>query len=225
MEQWLFMGGCDKRDLLLYTCKMLVLGGSRVLLVDLSDGQMYRYLLRTGIEELTVTEYNGFDITWSMESAEVTSYDYCLCDLGTGSKALDSRLENADHLLWVSTSDHCELGKSKEWLETICKQSSLLQGREILPIFIRALDSISNHSYAMSMLAELPLAWKENMILIPWNEGNEEIRLANEHSGMIVMRRISRAYKQALKGMVRELTGWTRTEVSGALRQAERRGA
>lgn len=225
MKQWLFMGGCDKRDLLLYTCKMMALDGSKVLLVDWTDGHMYRYLIKTGIEELAVTEYNGFDITWSTENAELAEYNYCLYDIGTATESINVQLEGEDRLVWISTPDRCELGRSIDWLRKICKQHPQFHGREIQPVFIRALDAIGSHAYTLDLLTELPLVWKEKMISIPWNEGNEEIRLSNEHTGMIRMKRITRAYKQALIELVRELTGWTRTEVRGVFRQAERRGA
>lgn len=224
--RWLFTGASDKRELILYMCKILALSGSKVLLVDLSDGRIYRYLLRSGIEELAITEYNGFDITSTAVHMDHEAYDYCLYDIGVTTRNIEGLLESADQIIWASSHDRCELGRSIEWLHDSSKRYSQLAGREIQVVFIRTLDSVLNQEYVLGLLDEIQsMGWKERIISIPWSEGNEEIRLLNEHSGSLRMRRISKAYKRALLELLGELTGWSMSEAKGALRLAERRGA
>lgn len=226
VKRWLFTGAGDKRDLILYSCKILALSGNKVLLVDLSDGRIYRYLTRSGIEELVVTEYNGFDITSTAVHPDHEAYDYCLYDIGMTTRNIDGLLESADQIIWGSSHDRCELGRSIEWLRDSVKRYSQLAGREMQIVFIRTLDYGLDKDYVLGLLEEIQsIGWKERIITIPWSEGNEEIRLLNEHSGSLRMRHLSKAYKHALLELLGELTEWSMSEAKGALRLAERRGA
>ncbi|RCX23531.1 hypothetical protein DFP94_1011130 [Fontibacillus phaseoli] len=225
MENWLFTGKSDKRDLLLYICKVLSGSGNRVLLVDMTDGKKYRYLIGEMKASLPITEFCGFDICDNVSIAEAGHYDYCLYDLETlqfGSREL---WEGADAVLWVTSYDRYEVESSAEWFAHLFLRWPQLKDLEIKPVFIRTFDGFLNADYIMGFVEHLPVYWSGQAVQIPWSETNAIVQMENEHAQSLRMRGISRAYKKALMSLIVDLAGWSGSLTKKALRMAERKRA
>ena len=54
MKRWIFSGICDKSDMLLYMCKILANGDSRVLLVDGAIDAKYQHCISVMHPQLPV---------------------------------------------------------------------------------------------------------------------------------------------------------------------------
>ncbi|WP_410768606.1 hypothetical protein [Fontibacillus sp. BL9] len=225
MKNWLFTGKSDKRDLLLYICKVLSGLGKRVLLVDMTDGRKYRYLIKSGKTTLPITEFCGFDICESIGKGEAVYYDYCLYDLETLQFGSRDLWEEADSVLWVTSYDRYEVESSAEWFTHLFLRWPQLKELTIKPVFIRTFDSFLTADYIMGYVEQLPVYWSGDALQIPWSETNAIVQMENEHAQSLRMGRISRPYKKALLSLIVELAGWSGPLTKKALRIAGRKRA
>jgi len=62
MKRILFIGACDKSDLLPYVSKLLTKAEQKVLLVDATREQYYSYAVPKIDAEYKITEFEGFDV-------------------------------------------------------------------------------------------------------------------------------------------------------------------
>lgn len=245
MKRWIFTGKSDKRDLLLYMCKVLVAAGRRVLLVDATEGRKYRYSISNTHADTTIVEFNGFDIalglTWNelfgldtlrqnSRSYEINSgsgneYDYVLYDMESLTLSTSELWIHADQVLWVSSFDRYEVESSAEWFRRLFMNWPQLGGIRIRPVYIRTVESYLQEDYIMGFMDGLPIKWEPHVIWIPWDETNVAVQLENEHSGLLSMKRISRSYKRAILGLFHILMEEEKGAVKRAFRIAERRQA
>lgn len=225
MKSWIFTGKSDKRDLLLYICKVLSGTGKRVLLVDLTDGRKYRYLAGSVKDALPLTDFYGIDISDGLHAAEPDRYDYCLYDLETMHFGSVEIWERADAVIWVTSYDRYELENSAEWFSHLLLRWPQLKSLRIQPVFIRTVDSFLTPDYMMGYVEHLPIEWSKEMVRIPWSETNEIVQRENEHTQTLRMGRISRAYKRAILSLIANLAGLSMPSTKKALRSADRRRA
>ncbi len=225
MKSWIFTGKSDKRDLLLYICKVLSGAGKKSLLVDMTDGRKYRYLVGNGKDCLPVTDFYGFDISDGMINAEPDSYDYCLYDLETMHFGSMEMWERADAVMWVTSYDRYEVENSAEWFQHLFHRWPQLKQIEIQPVFIRMVDSFLTPNYIMGYVEHLPIRWRQEIVRIPWSEFNEIVQMENEHAQTLRMGRISRTYKKAILSLIVDLADLSLPSTKKALRTAERRRA
>lgn len=225
MKKLIFAGKSDKRDLLLYLCKLLSSHGQRVLLVDVTDFRKYRYAIGSRQSRLPLMEFSGFDVSDGIPDLHLnTSYDYVLYDVETLFLGYDV-WSDADEMIWVTSFDRFEVESSAEWFRVLLSRWPQLQQMHVLPVYIRTVDSYLTDEYIMSFMDDLELNWKSSSVWIPWNELNTAIQIENEYNHSLHMHRISRSYKYALRELARQLTGSEISETKKALRVAERRRA
>ncbi|MDQ0087775.1 hypothetical protein J2T12_001181 [Paenibacillus anaericanus] len=237
MKRWIFAGISDKRDLLLYLCKLLTVSKYRVLLTDATEGRRYSYSIGNLDPTLQLTEFCGFDVTTGLSSTELWEeelteagkhsavYDYMLLDMDSLMLSSIDPWLSADEILWVTSFDRYEVERSSEWFRRLFLKWPELQGMKVRPLYIRTVESNLNEEYIMGFMEDLPIVWNEDPIWIPWNENNMAIQLENEHSNLLRMNRISRSYQRALVTLLQQLVGLRTTDVRRAFRQAKRREA
>ncbi|MFD1175674.1 hypothetical protein ACFQ3W_05070 [Paenibacillus puldeungensis] len=233
MKRWLFVGKSDKRDLLLYLCSALAASGLRVLLVDATEDNKYRYSVRGMEPLLPVTEFCGFDVALGLSAttqgepgcASYEKYDYELYDLQSLRYFSYESFSSADEVLWVTTFDRYEVESSAAWFRSLLHTWPELKGLRVRSVYIRTVDSFLNTEYIMGFMDGLPIDWHPQEISIPWNELNLAVQIENDHANQLRIKRISRSYKRALRSLLEELTGWEAASAKKALRRAERRQA
>lgn len=239
MNRWIFTGISDKRELLLYTSKLLAASGYRVLLIDATEQQKYSYSIGTIDSNLPLVEFCGFDIAIGfvtmgtlnhyLNEHEITieCYDYVLLDLERLSFTSVDIWLAANEVVWVTSFERFALERSVEGFERLFKKFPVLEGIKIRTMYVDSVESDlnCNESFIHTFVHKLPIIWHSNSITIPWNEMNYAIRLENEHYRTLSIRRLSRSYKRALTSLVADLTRWDRPAIKKALRVAERRQA
>lgn len=245
MKRWIFTGKSDKRDLLLYMCKVLTAAGRRVLLVDATEGRKYRYSISSTKGDVPTVEFNGFDValglTWnelySLDTLRqhchhygITSdygkdYDYVLYDMESLTLSTSELWLHADQVLWVTSFDRYEVESSAEWFRRLFMNWPQLDGIRIRPVYIRTVESYLHEDYIIAFMEGLPINWEPDAIWVPWDETNVAAQLENEHSGLLSMKRISRSYRRAILGLLHILMEEDKVAVKRALRIAERRQA
>lgn len=225
MKSWIFTGKSDKRDLLLYLCKVLAGTGKRVALVDMTDGRKYRYLCGCGNRDLSVSEFAGFDISDGMANELADDYDFRLYDIETLHFGSLSIWEQADAVVWVTTYDRYEVESSAEWYKHLLARWPQLHHLVVRPVFIRTVDSSLSAEYILGFMEGLPILWTHTIVQIPWSEANACVQMENEHSRILRMDRISRPYKRALRVLLEDLADWSGPHAKRAFRYAARRRA
>lgn len=222
MKSWIFTGKSDKRDLLLYLCKLLTASNQRVLLVDVTDIRKYRYTIGSAAANLSLMQFSGFDISDGLPDLTQTAYDYVLYDVESLYIGLNL-WESADQMVWVTSFDRFEVESSAEWFRLLLIRWPQLANIEVLPVYVRTVDSFLTSDYIMSFMEGVSINWNDNRIRIPWDENNVAVQFENEHAQLLNMQGISRSYKRALRQLMEQLTGWGKTESKNALRIVERR--
>ncbi|MNO54743.1 hypothetical protein D3C76_452230 [compost metagenome] len=222
MKSWIFTGKSDKRDLLLYLCKLLTASNQRVLLVDVTDIRKYRYTIGSAAANLSLMQFSGFDISDGLPDLTQTAYDYVLYDVESLYIGLNL-WESADQMVWVTSFDRFEVESSAEWFRLLLIRWPQLANIEVLPVYVRTVDSFLTSDYIMSFMEGVSINWNDNIIRIPWDENNVAVQFENEHAQLLNMQGISRSYKRALRQLMEQLTGWGKTESKNALRIVERR--
>ncbi|MFD3257475.1 hypothetical protein ACE3MQ_02560 [Paenibacillus lentus] len=228
MERWIFTGAVDKRDLLLYICKVLASSGRRVLLIDATDRGKYRHVIGGIVDEHEISEFNGFDVARLGTEADKElsdSYDYCLYDIDRVSDHSGYIWNAAEQIIWVASYDRYEIAESSEFFSQLVQTWPQLHGMKVLPVFTRTMDSFVDEQYVMSLMDQLPIEWIFTEIRIPWDEINFAVQTENEHSQTLRMNRITRSYKKAITDLITRLAGWEFKTAKKALRKAERRQA
>lgn len=225
MKKLIFTGKSDKRDLLLYLCKLLSSQGQRVLLVDVTDFRKYRYSIGSRQPRLPLMDFSGFDVSDGIPDLyHKTSYDYILYDVE--SLFLEYEVwSDVSQIIWVTSFDRFEVESSAEWFRILLSRWPQLQQMDVLPVYIRTVDSFLTDEYIMSFMDGLELNWKSSPVWIPWNELDTVIQLENDYHHRLHIHRISRSYKYALIELAVQLAGWGMSETKKALRVAERRKA
>lgn len=228
MIRWIFTGTADKRDLLLYICKVMASSGRRVLLVDATEAGKYRYCIGGITESLDITEFNGFDVARAGAPALVDAdenYDFCLYDVNLVANTNEWIWNCAERIVWVSSYDRYEIVHSFDFFSKLFTTWPHLQRMQVLPVFTRTMDSYVTEPYVMSFMEPLPIDWMITDIRIPWDENNAVVQVENEHAQTLRMHRITRTYKRAITQLISQLAGWEFKTVRKAFRIAERRRA
>ncbi|WMT42915.1 hypothetical protein RE628_11875 [Paenibacillus sp. D2_2] len=236
MKRWLFAGVSDKRELILYICKLLTASGQRVLLVDRTAESKYQYLTRNREAALPLIEFCGFDITSGKlitteegtglpEATRIRdeSYDYVLYDYELDQPEERGLCSQMDQFIWVTTYDHYEVERSADWFRQLLRSDPELAGVRVHPVLIRTVESYLTADYMISLADDLPIEWNTEVACIPWNELNAAIHYENGHEHMLHIHRITSSYRRALISLIIQLTGWTRNETKRAMRSAKRR--
>lgn len=235
MKSWLFAGVSDKRELILYICKLLTAAGQRVLLVDRTAGSKYQYLARNREGTLPRIEFCGFDITnREMQASEAgaelpeaiytgdESYDFVLYDFELDQPQAGLRSQ-VDQILWVTTFDYYEVERSADWFRQWLSSDPELAGVFVHPVLIRTVESYLTANYMMGLAEDLPIEWNTDVACIAWSEFNTAIHYENGHEHKLHIDKITRSYRRALISLILQLTGWTRSEANRAMRSARRR--
>lgn len=224
VKSWIFAGKSDKRDLLLYLCKLLSASDQRVLLVDVTDFRKYRYTIGSTAVHLPLMQFSGFDVSDGLPDLTQAAYDYVLYDVESLHIGY-SLWASADQIVWVTSFDRYEVESSAEWFRLLLARWPQLTNMEVLPIYVRTVDSFLTSEYIMSFMEDIPVNWSHAEIWFPWNEINVAVQIENEHAQLLKMQGISRSYKRALRHLIGRLTGWGTAETRRALRVVERRRA
>lgn len=237
MQRWLFAGVSDKRELILYICRLLAAAGHRVLLIDGTAGRKYQYLARNSTGDLPLIEFCGFDISAGLpevvgeaetfkgqpEAEQHSGYDYVLYDFEPELPVRAWLWPQIDRFIWVTTFDHYEVERSAAWFRQLLQADPELGEISIEPVLVRTVESYLTADYMMSIVEDLPIHWEAEVTCIPWNEIDAAVHFENGHEHTLAIHKVTRSYKRALVSLLVQLAGWTRGEAKRALRSAQRR--
>lgn len=236
MKTWIFSGMGSKSDVTLYLSKILSNLGFKVLLVDGTEDEQYRYSIDGMYSSPWITEFEGFDVAcgfsnWSQVSKHLTimdedisSYDFIMIDTQKLEFLTREEWLSASARVWVTTYSRRDLERGKDW---IYKLQEHLQMDE-LPIFLKlwtcAVDSAIDQ-YVWEFYKDCPIEFHSTSVSIYWNEVDAALQLENEHMKKIRVKPLTRQYKKSLVLLLELLTGWTNEQSKKALTLTERKRA
>ncbi|WP_223066250.1 hypothetical protein [Paenibacillus caui] len=237
MESWIYTGVSDKHDLLLYVCRLLAAAGSKVLMVDGTERQIYRYSIGQADKSLPITEYYGFDVACGFFSAEslkqymmeretpLKHYDYVIYDLEKMTFLGEEEWALANGIFWVSTFERFAVERSVEWFKLLFSKYPGLEGISMGMIFIRYVESLIEEQYIKTVVDRLPVKWDEHAVKVPWDERNYSLQLENEHNRTLQIKPLSREYKKAIKLLTEKMSKKDSITTRSLLRSSARRRA
>ncbi|OZB95088.1 hypothetical protein [Paenibacillus sp. XY044] len=237
MKTWIFAGICDKSELLIYVCKLLVAAGQKVLLVDATEKRKYPLYIGQLDRPLSVTEFSGFDVASGVADeiglqehlasagTSMEHYDVVVFDMEQADFCSPDTWESAAALVWVSDYEIWTLERGRDWLEELLNGHLAGQTHEFYIAYVRAVEPFFDEGYAEGYFGNLPVLWREAPVVIPWVETDYALKLHNEHSRKVRIRPLSRIYKKNLCLLMRLLTDMEPKTIHRALRSAERRKA
>ncbi|MCJ8012537.1 hypothetical protein MUG84_12430 [Paenibacillus sp. KQZ6P-2] len=238
MNTWIFAGQCDKSETLLYISKMLVSGNHSVLLIDATEKRKYPFYIGHLDEKLLLTEFAGFDVATGFDDAHrleahlqslgssLEKYDYVIYDVELHNFCPSELWREASALVWVTDYEIWTLEQGSRWLkDAIERHFPDGKNPEMVKVVVRAVDEWFGISYLDGYFNNLPVCWKDEPVIIPWNELDMSLKLQNEHIKRVHMKPLTRRYKRNLCQLVQTLTDWNQKQINRLLRVAERRRA
>jgi hypothetical protein len=228
----MFLGACEKSDILLYLSKILAAAEKKILLVDATLEQKYFLSYPVADQEDVLTELNGFDIVrgcksfdelkkvFKKKSEDLDSYDFVIIDTNDPEN-VRSWGEVSNHFL-VTNFERYTIEKNVQLLE------SYITDRSIEPIKFDLIvhpyvDCMLDTDYLKSTVSHLPISWyDEEPILFPLHEFDYEIRVNNQHDNRLRFKRLTRPSRRSLMRVGMIIAGLNPTAVRRAFRRAGR---
>lgn len=235
MKRWIFSGICDKSDMLLYMCKILANGDSRVLLVDGAIDAKYRHCISVMHPQLPVMEFAGFDVATGfgsytslmdyLEETKEKKYDYIVMDVEKPQFMDKDQWDTADAHVWVSGFEVTGLRKSAVLLDEL----RAARTDDPLPpfhrVYVQVIEDLADGSYIEGFMEDSRIQWLGPPVKMPWDELFFALKIKNEHAGRLGIKPLSRQYKRSLTELIRMLTEMEQRHIRRAFRQAGRRHA
>ncbi|WP_052646936.1 hypothetical protein [Paenibacillus terrae] len=240
MQHILFIGATDKTDLLFYISKVLATAGKRVLIVDATNQQKYRYSIPHITKGNLITEYDGFDVAtgfgaqnkgihevlqhyFKTKKEHLDSYEYILLD--TDTEEFLSEVPNAP---WKEIHQHV--------LITNCERFTIERNVEILESYVKGNDEIPfarvqypfvdthvKEDYLNSVLSHLRIQFvEEREFEFYYDEVNYATKVNNQFENRIYLKPLSRQAKKTLYGLIRTVTTEDSNTLKAAFKAAEK---
>ncbi|GGA24990.1 hypothetical protein [Paenibacillus physcomitrellae] len=235
MKSWIYAGVSDKHDLLLYICRLLASAGAKVLLVDGTERQIYRYSIGQADQSLPITEYCGFDVACGFFSAEslkvylkdqgctIEDYDFVVYDLEKLTFCDEADWRTSAGIVWVTAFERFAVERSVEWFKLLFSKYPALQDISAGIVFIRYVESLIEESYIREMIRQLPVKWDEQGVKVHWDERDYGIQLENEHNRALHIKPLSRSYKKAITALTDRMAGSGIVKTRSLFRSSARR--
>ncbi|MCY9763225.1 hypothetical protein M5X06_22120 [Paenibacillus alvei] len=231
MKQILFMGACEKSDLLIYISKILSAASLKVLLVDATLSQRYFYHIPTIDRETKLTEYDGFDVVrgcnslselteyFSKKDEELNDYQFVLIDsdnpdnvAGWGELYKQFIVSNFER---YTVENNISLADS--FFEN--KEKQLVEFELIIH---PSIDCNLDSNYPTATLDHLPIAWGEETFEFLYEEQDYGVKVNNQHENRVTLRKLSRYMKKQLMMISQIISGLPYGDIKAAFRLAER---
>jgi hypothetical protein len=229
LKTTLFAGYTMKHELLLYMGKILHHLGAKTLIVDATANQHYRNIVPVIQSRETLTEYDGFDVAFSLFSYEqaesrlremneqIEAYDYLLIDMDSSCHI--HSWGSWDQCYLVTGLDRNSMTVNAAMLESLCTDEAFGQIHIVLYPFVECSVGLRD---IKASLGHLPAEWGETFYFL-LDERDYAVGISNQYCSRISLKGLSRHTKKGLSEMCRLISGEERSAVKKAIRLAERR--
>ncbi|MNW24143.1 hypothetical protein D3C74_08540 [compost metagenome] len=245
MKKILFIGACDKSELLMYCAKIMFKAEWHVLIVDATMQQRYSYMIPEFGSKQLITECNGFDVATNFrpscatgktcyevlntelrqEQKSLSAYDFVLIDTDTQSFLEPDSIRQwgmIDQHVLVSNTDRYTISCNIAMLEMYLgqMQTDLIPFTEIHYPFV---ETIVDPEYLRSTLSHLPIMFEEGReFLFYLDERELALKSKMQFESEFRLKSLARATKRNLLHLLRIWTEASPKQLQGALKLAER---
>lgn len=226
MKKYVFLGGYDKTDLLLFLAKIAVLSNKSVLLIDTTASQKARYTVPTmSPTQKYITTFEGIDIAIGFESMEdiieytyedTLNYDMVLLDIDSTWAYQNFEIQPLDEHCFVTGFDLYSIRRGLEVLESLSvptRVTKIYFTKDLLP---------EEDEYVMFLSEGLKVIWNEEIIYFPFERGDQNVINTNQRFAKIKIRGLSKEYLDALQFMAEENLGLSAGDIKKAMKIMEK---
>lgn len=226
MKKYIFLGGYDKTDLILFLAKMAVLSDKKVLVIDTTASQKTRYTVPAmSPTQKYITTFEEIDIAVGFSNIEeildytyedVLNYDMLLIDIDSLAAYQNFGVEPLDEHCFVTGFDLYSIRRGLEVLEGLpspTRVTKIYFTKDMLP---------EEDEYVMFLSQGLKVIWNEEIIYFPFERGDQNIINTNQRFAKIKIKGLSKDYLDALAFIAEENLGLTDSEVKKAMKTMEK---
>ncbi len=200
-----FIGAYDKTDFMLYTAKILVEMGKKVLIVDGTLTQKAKYIVPVIKPSKTyVTEFEGIDIAVGCNNFDnikqylalpekiELDYDIAFVDLDSVEGVQKFELETFEQIYFVTSFDMYSI---KKGLESI---SGLQSPIHVTKILFSKEATKEEDDYLNFLALGSKVIWDEEKIYFPFETGDQTVIYNNQRVSKIKFKKLSIQYKEGI---------------------------
>lgn len=226
MKKYVFFGGYDKTEMLLFLAKIATLNDKSVLLIDGTASERARYTVPTmSPAQKYITTFEGidvaigfFDIQDILEYKYETelNYDMVFLDIDSLAAYQDFGIEPLDEHCFVTGFDLYSIRRGLEVLEGLpspTRVTKIYFTKNMLP---------EEDEYIMFLSQGLKVIWNEEIIFFPFERGDQNTINVNQRFAKIKIKGLSKEYLEALEFVAVENLGLVDLDVKKALKIMEK---
>lgn len=226
MKKYIFLGGYDKTDLILFLAKIAVLSNKKVLVIDTTASQKTRYTVPAmSPTQKYITTFEDIDIAVGFSNIEeildytyedVLNYDMLLIDIDSLAAYQNFGIEQIDEHCFVTGFDLYSIRRGLEVLEALpspTRVTKIYFSKDMLP---------EEDEYIMFLTQGLKVIWNEEIIYFPFERGDQNVINTNQRFAKIKIKGLSKDYLDALAFIAEENLGLTDSEVRKAIKTMEK---
>lgn len=230
MKKYLFMSASDCSDLILYLAKCLSSLDKKVLIVDATECEFFRYAVDPmGI--LPLFEHDRMDIAVGFATEQAVT-DY-LREQALDWEDYDYLFVAADHMQFAAAdSFHARfllfdlekytLSRNKAAMEAWAASWKDEQALVFHKVFINHVECHIDESYIDAMLEELPISWSEESYTLWMDELDYVVKIQNQYGSRVLIKKLSGPYRRTLHQILQEVCALSPRERKQAWRKARK---
>lgn len=226
MKKYVFLGGYNKTELILYLAKIAVLSEKKVLIIDTTAQQRSRYVVPAmSPTRKYITTFEDIDIAVGFESLEdiieytyegELNYDMVLLDVDSAWAYQNFEIRPLDEHCFVTGFDLYSIRKGLEVLECIPEPTRVTKiyfTKDLLP---------EEDEYVMFLSQDLRVLWNDDIIYFPFERGDQNVINTNQRFAKIKIKGLSKEYIDAIEFIAEENLGLSNSEIKKAIKIMER---
>ncbi len=212
MEQVGFIGAYDKKDLLTNVAKVLSNLNKKVLIVDATTMQRFRYIvprISNATNNTYISDYLGIDVALGFMNfngimqylGQAPDYDYALIDTDNIQTLNSFMLPNIAKNFFVTSYDEYELQRGLEIFKF------LGQPMQIYKVIYSANINNKEEAYLNHLVNGMNITWKKEKIEFADTINDRKAILENQISKEIKLKKFSTTYKDSLEYLISLMAG------------------
>lgn len=200
-----FIGAYDKTDLIIYTAKILVELGKKVIVIDSTLNQKAKYIVPAINPTTTyITDYEEMDIAVGFYSYESlaqylglqnfneSEYEYALIDIDNPDMIDSFDMQSAEVNFFVTAFDLYSLKRGLEIL------SGIKQPMDLTKVLFAEEIYSEDDEYLNFLSLDKKIIWNDEKVYFPLDVYDQKIIVENQRISKVKFKTLTSEYKDAL---------------------------